>query len=105
MSPTKLASIREPKAPGPATSYRSLAKKVREIIEDAIAEREPGAKTIIDITSVRKRVHAVVVSEAFSHMGERDKQDLVWAALRGSLLPEELLNISAVITWGPNELR
>ena len=60
----------------PGLTYPSLKKKVRGIVEDAIAAQQPDARTIIDITSVRKRVHAVVISEAFKGMGERAKQNL-----------------------------
>jgi acid stress-induced BolA-like protein IbaG/YrbA len=86
-------------------TYRPLAKKVREILEEAIAAKQADAKTIVDTTSVRKRVHAGVISEAFNRMSEREKQDLVWDALQKKLDKEEILGISAVITFAPEELR
>ena len=87
----------------PTLTYRPLARKVRDILEEAIAPLDPQPK--IDITSVRKRVHAVIVSEAFNGRTEREKQNLVWDALEARLDPEELQSISAILTFGLDELR
>jgi stress-induced morphogen len=104
MATTKFITIEGRKVPVTLTAYRPLAKKVREIIEMAIAQKHPKATTIVHTSNLRGRVHAVVISEAFNRLGEREKQDLVWDALREELNDEERLNISAVVTWSPREL-
>ena len=80
-------------------NYAEIAPKVK----DALRRAFPDNSTIVTSEGYGGRVHAKVVSERFNGINEREKQDILWNALRGEL-KEEALAVSLALAYGTDEL-
>jgi stress-induced morphogen len=81
-----------------------LRKRVIRILEDGLTARCPQARTIAHGVSIKKRLHVVIVSEAFKGLGELQKQELAWGLLDEQLSSEEREQISGIVTYSLDEL-
>jgi stress-induced morphogen len=79
--------------------YAALAPKVKAALRRAFPENS----TIVTSEGYGGRVHAKVVSERFNGISERQKQDILWNALR-SELKEDAQAVSLALAYGPDEL-
>ena len=79
--------------------YETLAPRVRAALRRAFPENS----TIVTSPGYKGRVHAKVVSEQFNGITEREKQAIIWDALREEL-PEEAQAVSLALAYGTDEL-
>ncbi len=79
--------------------YETLAPRVRAALRRAF----PDNSTIVTSPGYRGRVHAKVVSEQFNGISEREKQAIIWDALREEL-NEEAQAVSLALAYGTDEL-
>jgi acid stress-induced BolA-like protein IbaG/YrbA len=77
-------------------------ENIKEKVEDIInAEFGENAAELEVLES--GRVAGFVVSVKFDDKSDKERQDMLWAALEEKLAPAELLNVSFLITLTPDE--
>jgi len=79
--------------------YEALAPRVKAALRRAFPENS----TIVTSPGYRGRIHAKVVSEQFNGITEREKQAIIWDALRDEL-HEEAQGVSLALAYGTDEL-
>ena len=73
-------------------------EKVGEIINAEFGENAADLEVLES-----GRVSGFVVSVRFDDKSDKERQDMLWEALREKLSQEELLNVSFLITLTPDE--
>jgi acid stress-induced BolA-like protein IbaG/YrbA len=78
-----------------------LKKKVEEIL------RIEFPNETVDVSDGHAdNIHVVVVSQKFSQMHEKEKQDLLWDAInKSSLADSEKVKISLILPYSPADLK
>ena len=79
--------------------YEALAPRVKVALRRAFPENS----TIVTTPGYRGRIHAKIVSEQFNGISERDKQAIIWDALRDEM-KEESQAVSLALAYGTDEL-
>ncbi len=79
--------------------YAVLAPRVKAALRQAF----PDNATIVTSEGYAGRVHAKVVSERFNGISEREKQTIIWDALRDEL-KEDVQAVSLALAYGTDEL-
>ncbi len=79
--------------------YEVLAPRVKAALRRAFPENS----TIVTSPGYRGRIHAKVVAEQFNGITEREKQAIIWDALRDELR-EEAQGVSLALAFGTDEL-
>jgi len=72
-------------------------------VEDVLTEAFPNA-AIETQSGFQGRVHVRIISPEFNGKGERDKEQMVWDALKHGLKAGELRRVSLVLVFGMDEL-
>lgn len=80
-------------------NYDEVAPKVINALRSAF----PTNSTIVTSRGYGGRVHAKVVSEQFNGISEREKQAIIWDALRDKL-KEDSQAVSLALAYGTDEL-
>jgi stress-induced morphogen len=80
-------------------NYEEIAPKVKASLRRAF----PDNSTVVTSEGYGGRVHAKVVSERFSGISEREKQAIIWDALRDEL-QERAQAVSLALAYGTDEL-
>jgi len=78
-----------------------LKKKVEDIL------RSEFPNETVDVSDGHAdNIHVVVVSQKFSQMHEKEKQDLLWHAINNSNLADsEKVKISLILPYSPADLK
>lgn len=75
---------------------------IKQRLEDVLKSSFEDASVDVGETPFQ-RVHALVVSGSFRGVTDRDRQDLVWQALKRELSKEEQQHVSFVLASTPEE--
>jgi hypothetical protein len=82
-----------------------LTSRLRSALAEGLATA--GIKAQIEIESIRgtKLQRVTILSKGFEKLRPSERQDLVWRILTPDLTREDQLQISAIYTFAPSELR
>ena len=78
----------------------NLKAKVERVIGEAL----PGATTELEDIPASEKVSGFVIWQQFAGESHRERQRILWKALRERLDSEEQLGLSAILTVSPAEI-
>jgi len=80
-------------------AYKAISGRVKTLLQEQFPEAAIDTEK-----GVAGRVHVRLVCKCFNRRSEREKQQMVWTALRNHLDPADLEAISVVLPFGFDDL-
>jgi acid stress-induced BolA-like protein IbaG/YrbA len=78
-----------------------LKEKIAEILHQGF----PG-ETVDVSDGYKENIHIVVVSQKFTGLSEKEKQDMLWSIIdKSDLSDSEKVKISLILPYSPKELK